>query len=210
MDSKQFDQIWNEHVLFKYRQLENTHGGLLFDSSTKNDTYTSYQELLLYTKHHYMKSPEDQSGIRINRYKIAASFMIALMKTKPIKKINRKYYTERGRSSEFTWCFNESLALYTGLSIIRSFFLADLSKAKEVSENSGEPLSEEYKIIEDLFLESIPFSKEDRTRLEIELMHLRLEGFSNVLSLAHMLEDGITIKRLEKKIDLLSYRLRGK
>lgn len=200
MESEEFDRIWEGYVRRRFREIERQYGGTYFDETTKHETFLYDRELEEYTRNHYMPEPEGGGERIINRYKVAACLMIAILKTKPIKKVTEKYYIEKDGGPSGQWCFNEALALFVGISVIREFFCEDISNEKRKAKKSGVEPSKEVSIWEDLFLHSLPLCAEDRARWEIELFFLRLEGFSNVLALSHQLEDLVKIKILERQL----------
>lgn len=182
MDETCFDFIWEHIILLRCNRFQDEYGGLAFDKDyAKREIYQYYDEIRKYTKLHYMSHREEAAEKRINRYKLAAALMIAILKTKPIKKAELKFYKDFPEK----WIFNESLALYVGMMIIRSFMLSDISEKK--------PSDIYVKIVKGAFEKQLPLNIRGRNYWENELYFLRQEGSYNVLSIAHELEDFVKI-----------------
>lgn len=200
MKREEFDHIWEIYIVPRCLEMGQQHGDVYFDETTKDETFLYDEELEEYTKNHYMAESVNSGKRRINRYKAAACLMIAILKTKPLKKVSKKYYNRKGEGPAGQWCFNEALALFVGLSVIKDYFLKEISNWEDaVADGEGDGQSE-APIWKKLFSHSLPLNKKDRDRWEIELFFLRLEGFSNVLALSHQLEDLVRIKILEEKL----------
>lgn len=75
------DLIWERVVRPVYEKMNETHGGLLCPDCEKRTFKTHYEEVLGHAKEHYMSDPNNP----LNRHKVAAA-LIAILKTKPIKK----------------------------------------------------------------------------------------------------------------------------
>lgn len=185
MTDRDLHEIWQKIVKKRCEALRDKCGGLLIAENAEEEIYTYYQEICDYAHKHYMKDPDGN----LNRYKIGGSLIIAILKTKPLKKVDEKFYKEPNTA----WTLNESVALYTALSVIRSFIMNDAKKNP----------SEDNLFKRDIFNE-IPIDSAKRESWEVELYHLRQEGCYNVLVLAHQLEDFVekavmkeTLKRLK-------------
>lgn len=189
MTDVDFETTWREIIYKKIVQLMVDYGDLVCLESSKQEVKSYYEETLLYAKNHYMINSD---GL-LNRYKVASAMMIAILKAKPIKKAAAKYYIEASDK----WIFNEKLALYTGLRIVRNFIIAEI-------EDAGGPQTLDQRILYHRFLKSIPLRKAERERWEIELYYLRQEGAYNLLSLAHELEDFVQLVLAHAKIKRLT------
>lgn len=192
MTDSDFEKTWNEIINRKITQLMRDYGDLVCLDSSKEEIKSHYLEIIQYTKNHYMTNSE---GL-LNRYKIAAAMMIAILKAKPIKKAAMKYYIEDSDK----WIFNEQLALNTGLKIVRNFIITEISGA-------GGPKNLEEKILYYRFLESIPMVRKERESWEIELYYIRQEGAYSLLSLAHELEDFVQLVVARAMIKRMSRQL---
>lgn len=191
MELCDYTTIWDTMIFPHCLQLQEKYDGLAFDADhSKTEIHQYYIENRDYCKRHYMSPHDDIQELRLNRYKVAASAMIAILKTKPLKKADMRYYKE----SPDKWIFNEALALYTGLMIVRCFMLADADGLAETNPRR--------KIIEAAFKESLPLNKKARDRWEIELYYLRQEGCYNTLALAHELEAFSQIAILRQAINM--------
>lgn len=191
MEVCDYATIWDEMIHPHCLQLQEKYEGLAFDAEhSRTEIYQYYTENRDYCKRHYMSPHGEIEKMRLNRYKVAASVMIAILKTKPLKKADMRYYKE----SPDKWIFNEALALYTGLMIVRCFWLAEAEKL-----NEDNPCR---RFIEEAFKDSLPLNKKARNRWEIELYFLRQEGCYNTLALAHELEAFSQIAILQQAVNL--------
>ncbi len=195
MTEQQFNETWEKIINPKCEALVRSFGGLVFlPDDVKKQLYIYYEEAKEHAKNHYMKDPLG----KLNRYKVAAALMVAILQVKPLKKAAPRFY-EKSKSQ---WTFNESVALYTGLSIIRNFIMLDIKKAEE-----GGYLSEDLTILKDLFENGLPLDEADQLRWETEIYHMREEGCCNTLAFAHELEDYVKLRVSHRKIVVLAKRI---
>lgn len=196
MDSVVFDEMWASVIRRKCFELREVYGGLSFDDdSSKEEVKQYYEEVRDYAKRHYMEKHEVLAEQRLNRYKIGAAFIIAILKARPLKKAEAKYY----KASPDKYIFNEIVALYTGLMVVRNFILLD---ADDPDPSKTEAEIAEDKFIGELFRNSLPIDDKQRQQWHLELYYLRREGCYNLLSLAHELENFVTIAKLEERVRL--------
>lgn len=192
MTEQQFNETWEKIIKPRCEYLVRTYGGLVFlPDDVKKQLCNYYEEARVHAKNHYMKDP---SG-RLNRYKVAGALMVAILQAKPLKKVDSKFY-EKSKSQ---WTFNEAVALYTGLSIVRNFIMLDIKKAEE-----GGSLSEDQTIQKELFENGLPLDEDDQHRWETEIYHMREEGCCNTLVFAHELEDYVKLRVANRKIVVLT------
>ena len=191
MNEVDFNDTWERIIRKKCISLSNQFGGLVCLEDSRKEVHLYYEESVAYAKNHYMTNPD---GL-LNRYKVAAALMIAVLKAKPIKKASPKFY----RDPSDKWIFNEQLALYTGLMVVRDFILAEVN-------GEGGPRNWREEILLDKFSASLPLVKADREKWEIELYYLRQEGSYQLLSLAHELEDFVEKVVLRTRCELLEQR----
>jgi len=185
-DEEVFEIIWKTYTVPKSIQIKNEYGGIVFHFEIKDEVKMFYIELLEYARRHYMVKEYKDREYTLNRYKIAAAFIIAILKSRPIKKANEQFYVE----SSDNWRLNEELALFSGLAIIRQYIMNDLPNIKN---------HEEADLLRTLYEKSIPISTQEREKWESELYYLRREGCYNILSLAHELEDYTKIELYKAK-----------
>ena len=178
MTDMDFESTWDNIIYKKILQLTLDYGDLVCPASAKDDVKEFYEETLAHAKRHYLVNAK---GL-LNRYKVAAAMMIAILKARPIKKAASKYYVEDSDK----WIFNEQVALNTGLKIVRNFIIMEIME-------KGGPQTEEDRILYSRFSKSIPLVKEERQRWEIELYYMRREGSYSLLSIAHELEDFVEL-----------------
>lgn len=182
MEHSEFDTIWEKVIWKKANSIMREFDGLIIHEEIDDEIYAYVEELCNYATNHYME-PHGNEPVVLNRYKIAAAYMIAILKARPLKKVDSRFYKE----AHDLWIFNEELALYTGLSIIRSFLLED------ANDESCDMKEAERKRIIALFAKRIPLLQDEKKQWERELYYLRHEGCYNLLALAHELEDYIKI-----------------
>ncbi|MBQ3603965.1 MAG: hypothetical protein IJA02_09005 [Clostridia bacterium] len=185
MNKATLDIIWDKLVIPTYNHMQFKVGGLICPECGKDELHEHYEDIVKYAKKHYMF---DENGV-LNRHKIAAALMIAILKTKPIKKINAAYYQEDINGKMIHWPFNESLAITVGLSVLRAFIIARVDYAfsgKLISKQIFEDVTEEDTKI---FSDGIPISEQERAEWEWELYQIRLDGSYNLLAIAHILKE---------------------
>ena len=183
LNSHTYSLIYNKLILPTFKHLSIVHGGIFLPDSCQIEIKNHYEDLIGHTKLFYMANQEDD----LNRHKVCAALMIAILKAKPIKKINVSYYAENSNDAPVVWPFNESLAVTVALSVLRAFILARVDYAfsgKLISKNIFEDVCYEDKII---FDKGIPISEKERKEWEWELYQVRQDGAYNVLSIAHIL-----------------------
>lgn len=183
MNSSTFDCIWSTLIQPTYNKMESSHGGIYLADTSYQDIKLYYSDAINYAKEHYMR---DASKI-LNRHKVSAAVMIAILKSKPIKKINAMYYQVDQNGHPSIWTFNEHLAITVALSILRSFIEARVDFAfskKIVSRAIFEDVCLEDR---DIFKDGIPISSKERSSWEHELYQIRQDGAYNLLSFAHIL-----------------------
>jgi len=193
MDTFTFDGMWSSIIEKKCKQLCEIYGGLAFDPSSKEEVRQYYEETRDYAKRHYMEKHTVLAEQRLNRYKVAAAFMISILKARPLKKAEMKYYW----MSPDKYIFNEVVALYTGIMVVRGYIMLEADKPDPTW--SPEKVAE-AKYVADLFRESLPLDEVQRQRWQLELYFLRQEGCYNLLALAHELEDFVVLAVQEEKL----------
>ncbi len=194
MREETFDRVWDEVILPAFERCKKELPGLICPEYEKKNIYIYYQELDALAKNHYMAEDTEQ----INRHKVAAAMMIAILKAKPIKKVSRLFYdtTDDGRTR--LWAINESLSVTVALSILGAYILRRVdvafSGAKVPKAIFGEVCEQDLEIFRDGV---IPITAEERRSWEWELYQIRLDGAYNLLSMAHILCDIETMARMK-------------
>ncbi len=119
-------------------------------------------------KDNYMRN----SNKPVDRHKVSAAIMIAILKIEPIK-MNAELYQN---DSEKKWLFNEKLAISVGMSILKSF----IDEANQGNED-----------ILNKFKKGISYPPTDHgtfsNNFATELYHTRKENNYNLLALANEL-----------------------
>lgn len=197
MRAEIYDNIWSKLIEPTYWSFVTRDGGLVLPRQSKDEIKVFYDELISYAKKHYMSAETKL----LNRHKVAAAMMIAILKAKPIKKADPLYFKENKDTGRLTpWPFNERLAITVGLSVLHSFIMERLSRA--VSECDKETIEQEHlenvcKQDEIIFADGIPIDEEDQKNLVWELYQVRLDGAYNLLTLAHILKDVARLARYD-------------
>ncbi|MBQ7321390.1 MAG: hypothetical protein IJW99_04770 [Clostridia bacterium] len=184
MRADTLDKIWNKIIIPTFNEMNRTHGGLCCPSCGKESFKIHYDEQIRHAKELYMRD----SSSPLNRHKVAAAIMIAILKTKPIKKVDMLYYQPDSKGNLKHWPFNEALAISAALSVLRAFILGRVDYAF-----SGQLISRQIfcNVIEedkDIFKNDIPISMTERMEWEWELYQVRQDGAYNLLSIAHILK----------------------
>lgn len=165
--------------------MNNSLGGLLCPDCERNSFNTHYNAIVRHAKEQYML---DKQGL-LNRHKVAAAIMIAILKTKPIKKVDPLYYLEDNNGELTPWPLNESLAITVALSVLRAFIMARVDVAfsgKIVSKQIFEDVTLQDR---EIFDNGVPISESERNEWKWELYHIRQDGAYNLLSIAHILKE---------------------
>lgn len=197
MKKETCDKIWNELILPTYAQMQQTNGGLLCPSCEKVEFKIHYDDIVRHAKEQYMAN---SLGV-LNRHKVAAAVMIAILKTKPIKKIDSMYYAEDAKGNLVHWPFNESLAITVALSILRAFILVRVEYAFSGKKVSKDIFCDVIKEDSEIFKNDIPISEQEREDWEWELYQVRQDGAYNLLSISHILKEIEKNCRLQYLLD---------
>lgn len=113
MIKSDLDKIWDIVVLKNFGDFESKFPGIFLYGGCKEDVFREYNKIRLYCKDNYMRDPNKP----VDRHKVSAAIMIAILKIEPIK-MNAALYQN---DSEKKWLFNEKLAISVGMSILKSF-----------------------------------------------------------------------------------------
>lgn len=192
MDIKLQHAIWNNLIFPTYESYNKKTGNLVCAPNSSDEIAEYYEELLAHAKTHYMENRENL----LNRHKVAAALMIAILKVKPIKKAHPMYFLPDENGEITIWPYNEALAVTVALSILRAFILKRAEYAfsgKCVPKNLFEKVCKQDNII---FANEFPLERRERDEWEYELYQVRQEGAYNLLSMAHILAQMEEIARL--------------
>ena len=88
MDAKLQRAVWDNLVFPTFESYNRKTGNLVCVPNSSNEIAEFYDELLAHAKTHYMENRDNL----LNRHKVAAALMIALLKVKPIKKAHQMYF----------------------------------------------------------------------------------------------------------------------
>ena len=192
MNASTSEKIWRELITPYFEKCYVAYGGLICPKSGYDVFCSHYQYLTDFAKSHYMA----KSVVRLNRHKVSAAIMIAILKAKPIKKVDALFY-DSPMGQPKIWPFNEALAITVGLSVLRAFIMQRVDEAfvgKPVSKKKFEGVCKQDRVI---FEDGIPLAPKARAEWEWELYQVRLEGAYNLLAMAHILSDLENIARLK-------------
>ena len=193
MTDKTYELLCSRIIVPVFKHYEETHGGIIFPEYEFKEIRSHYNDLINYAKRHYMSN---QDGL-LNRHKVSAALMIAILKAKPIKKISADYYCSFKDNQPVAWPFNERLAITVALSVLRSFIDARVHYAfsgKLISQPLYGDVCKEDLVI---FQNGVPIDKQEREYWEWELYQIRQDGAYNVLAIAHILSSLEKCARLE-------------
>jgi hypothetical protein len=180
-DRESYDKIWKEIISEEISNYRKTYINLIEKMAyAKEEIWNEYVKLNDYCKVNYMQQAEG----KIDRHKVAACYMIAIMITKPVKVVGKI------DNKEIPLAINEQLAITVGLSIVRAFVLAAIERAKE----EGKISSDDAKALSLKFEDGIKIPCGDLVNhgsyLENyarELDYAASDGKLCILSLAHEL-----------------------
>ena len=175
MNSKEFDKLWDTVISPEAQIICDSYGDLLFADFLKDDIFAELKSILEHSKTHYMRDAKRY----VDRHKVSAAVMIALLKNPPIKIVGPKFYSKKTSNL----VFNEQLAITTGLSILTSF----CKKSIKDDIDKGEATVNDLKKFENGI--KLPVAKHGKYRSNwaTELYFMRKEGNYNILALAHEL-----------------------
>lgn len=191
-DYKIVDYVWDSVILPAYSSFNFHTGGLLCFDRSREELRQYYKEVLEHAKIHYM---EDEQTL-LNRHKVSAALMIAVLKSKPIKKADPLYYTPDCNGKITIWPFNEQLSITVALSVLRTFILKRVDIAFSGKQVSRAIFEDVCKQDSSIFAKEFPISTKERSDWEYELYQMRQDGAYNLLSIAHILCQMEEISRL--------------
>lgn len=141
------------------------------------EIWNRYVFLNSYCKKNYMKHPEE----RIDRHKIAACYMIAIITVRPL------IVTKKIDGESIPLAINECLAITVGLSIIRAFIESSITNDEHIPKKEADlkikKLDEGMQIPENQLVNHGDYIENYAS----ELHFAALEGNLNILSIAHEL-----------------------
>lgn len=135
MKKDKFDELWNEIVLKTIDDLSDKNT-IYLKKNAKKRVYKQYQAKKTYVKNNYMLF----GNTHLDRHKIAACMLYAIMKVYPVKirmgAIWKKHKEDEKFSREYQ-LLNEYLSLYTAFSIIESFRVYGIDHSDEEYPTKG-------------------------------------------------------------------------
>lgn len=159
MKKETFDTLWNNGIKPKSKEIVNNNVGIVtFDAASYERIFCEYNKLKDFAKISYMRDPD---GL-LDRHKVCACLIIAIIKSKPL------VYDEREDVFGMKKIFNENLAITIGLSLLYNFISdADGGKNKEWLKDGFE----------------FPVSKRDSTYQELLCLMLHYDVMNNQYSI---------------------------
>lgn len=169
-----YETIWNNVILPEIKRYKDAVISVSYKDTAKNDIWHSYQRLKSHCKNTYMADSEK----RLDRHKVAACYMMAILEANPL---SFKMEPEDG----ILITINEHLAITVGLSILNAFICAN--KQKNADDTVAGPLKDEnFNDTKDLILPTTPHGNY-RDIFAVELYFTRTERNYNILSLSNTL-----------------------
>ena len=121
-DKDSFEILWKKIIECEMGKYKTAYPNCIhIILNAKEEIWKKYVKLNAYCKTTYMKSPEG----RIDRHKVAACYMIAIVTSKPMR--------FSGISEDIELSLNEMLAITVGLSLVRAFALAEIDGDTKLS-----------------------------------------------------------------------------
>jgi hypothetical protein len=114
MEMRQFDIIWKTLETEAANLIQGDAALFRFRGDCKDKLYATYEELRAYAKKQYMVDSTEL----IDRHKIAAIYMMAMLFVRPIE-----YLKPAPKNSGKDWLLNEKFTITLGLSILREFII---------------------------------------------------------------------------------------
>ena len=134
MKNETYEIIWTAVCSYANQFILKSGNTFYFNDFAKKDLLSEYNELKSGFKKKYMKKADESI---LDRHKVAAAFMIAVLNVKPIRvpdevQLLRKF--EDVYSAGFSKFFgNEKLAIRAGLAILNSYSEKDSKEKKKIS-----------------------------------------------------------------------------
>lgn len=192
LDRESYEQIWEKLIKEEMDNYQKDYSGLIrIEANAKDGIWEAYSALNRYCRLSYMSSPDK----KLDRHKVAACYMIAIVQSKPMR------FLGEYKSSEILVAVNEMLAITVGFSIVCAFAVSAAKNNKSLTE-------EEKNNICDCFESGlwIPTNKyvnhgEYYQNFANELRLECADGRLGVLSLAHELFLLEVLTRNRKNLD---------
>lgn len=135
MEKETYNRIWSNIVLPIYNNISDGDDNISFNEKNKNKIFKRYIRIRDKIKKKYM----EDSDSNIDRHKIASVMMVAIEEVYPIK-VSKKYIFQLWKSKKeldkrYVYA-NETLALFTALSILENYKDYGIDGKIEMSRNS--------------------------------------------------------------------------
>ena len=128
MTKSKFDEIWNNIVLPIYKEIT-PENEFYIKHYANEKIYKEYQKQKNFIRYNYM----EDINTHLDRHKIAACIMFAIVKVHPLKikkrTLLRRYLNKTPYEKRYV-LLNEYLALYSALSVVESFRQDDIKNQR--------------------------------------------------------------------------------
>ena len=133
MKNETYEIIWNAVYSYANQFILKSGNTFFFNNRAKSDLLSEYNDLKSAFKKKYMKNADESI---LDRHKVAAVFMIAILNVKPIRipdEVQLQRKSEDVYSTSFSKFFgNEKLAIRAGIAVLNSYIEKDSKEKKEV------------------------------------------------------------------------------
>ena len=141
-----YEKIWSNISNYAKEYLKNYATAMEFNVHAKHLIIEKYRNYLEECKTKYMSNGNGTDEIICDRHKVAAAFMIAIMKGSPIVVKTEIRYSD----PDTKWFFNEQIAIKIGISVLCAYIAKDIDKAC-----ANEKLPAQERVFYDKYLEHI-------------------------------------------------------
>ena len=176
MTKEQLDKLWATVIEVEALSTLDNFEQLFIPEGIQYQIFKEYGIMLKYCKEMYMN---DSEGL-LDRHKVAAIIMTAILKVQPIKKLSEIYYEDAKK-----WTFNENLAISTGCSVLRAYILEDTETNDKLTNEQKE--ARRNKLENGIHFPTVVHHGKDKENYAMELYHTAKEGNYNILAIAHEL-----------------------
>lgn len=123
MNKQEFEQFWSKCILPTFEEFAKVDKGLYIRDGSLDSLCRTYNDIKNCTKRAFMK--KDDTVVKLDRHKIAACMVKAIVFERPIGKRIEDDYT--GKADDFVIA-NEALAFSVATSIIKAYIKLKLEK----------------------------------------------------------------------------------
>lgn len=178
-DERSYNKIWDVII---NKEIENYQKRYMnrvdISTNAKQLIWEKYKYFNEYCKVNYMKSPTG----KIDRHKVCACYMMAILHASPIIERNSTDLTDDGINVSY----NERLAITVAFSLLRAFTISAIKHKSSIAEDEKREL--ETKLNDGIWIPDDYINHGDFfSNYSNELYFAMMNGNLNILSLAHEL-----------------------